>query len=119
MAYQVGLACYATFADAGAAACSSFVPISSITATDYKYVDCGGSDPVSGALYLAVRTTNISTGTITFNTIVQPIDFQPCMWSDFVAAIEICFGAALGVWAIWHGGKKLLSFLGWSRGENA
>lgn len=115
MSFQVGASCFATAADAGRAACSQFPPVASISGDTVKTVSCSGSDGTSGALVLDIVST--ASGVTTTSTISQPVTFGPCVQSDYVDAAEVVAGAALAVWAVWYGGKKVLQMLNWSRGS--
>lgn len=118
MSMQVGASCYASSVDAGRAACASFDPVTTITASSVRTVTCASSDGVTGALNLSVSDTDIATNTTTITAISQLPAFPDCVQSDYVDAIGIIFAGLLSIWCIWICAWKLLSFLGWSRGEN-
>jgi len=119
MPFQVGMACYSTAVDAGRAACSAFENISTINGNIVKTVSCTSSDFATGALNLSIASTDIVTNITTTESISQLITFPPCVEGDYVEAAGIIFAGLLSIWCIWICGWKLLSFLGWSRGENA
>jgi len=117
MALQVGSLCYATQADAAAAACASVVPTSSVVGTSVVTLSCAGVN-ADGALLMQTSVSPIDGSTAAqVSEVAQPVVFSPCTQGDLVAALEVCIGAALGCWAIWWGGRKLLDLLSWGRGE--
>jgi hypothetical protein len=117
MSFQVGSSCYATQADAGAAACSQFVPVYSQDATNFYSTTCASAS-ATGALNLQNVTTKISNGAITTKLIAVMQSYPACIETDYLVAGETIAGALFGLWAIAYAGYKILSFLGWSRGQN-
>ena len=118
MSLQVGNTCYLSPVDAGAAACSQFSPISTINSVSVKQVTCSSADATTGALNLFVTSTDLTTNVTTSQTVQQVLSFPPCIQTDYFDAFEVVFGAVLGLYVIWLCSWKLLSYLGWSRGEN-
>lgn len=116
MPLQVGSSCYATAAEAGGAACSQFVPVSSIDASGVRSVSCVQSDAQTGALMLQIALTPTN-GITVYSTISQLPAFPPCIESDYVQAVEQVFGAFLALWAICYGCWLLYQRLNWSRGD--
>ena len=122
MSQQVGNFCFATPAAAGAAACSQYVPVSSITpnfrgSSVMVTTSCTGSDPVTGALLLQVASVDLSNGVQTNVNISTLPTFPPCNQLDYVVAGEAIFGALLALYITWYTGKKLIATLNWSRGD--
>lgn len=115
MSYQVGLACYADLSGAGAAACAAFAPVTSILSDgSISTASCSSSD-ATGALILQVATVGATTST-TFRTL--PVAFQPCQYGDYVDAGLTIFVALLVLWAALYPFKRIIDFLGWSRGSD-
>ena len=119
MPLQVGLSCYATPVDAGQAACASFQPVTTVTASSVRTVTCSSADAASGALNLSVATTDTTTNVTTTQLISQLETYPPCSHGDYLVAFEVIFSGILGILTMIWCYKKLLDFLGWSRGENA
>lgn len=116
MAFQVGVSCYATAADAGRAACSQFQPLTTISGNTVKTVSCSSADVITGDLNLSVISTDIPTNITTAQGITHSLSFPPCIQQDYLDAIEVVSASLLSVLVIWWCGMKLVNFLGWSRG---
>lgn len=116
MSLQVGSLCYATAVDAGSAACSFFVPVSSVDASGVRSVSCIGADQVTGALNFQVATTPPG-GATTYATISQLPAFPPCSHDDYLIAVEQIAGVALACVAVCYGAWQLYKLLHWSRGD--
>jgi hypothetical protein len=103
MSLQVGSACFANPVDAGAAACSAFLPVSAVSAdgSQVRTVSCGSADPSTGALILNVATVGTTSGaTSTSSTVSQLQAFPSCTQQDYVDAYQSIFLAVLGVLAV-------------------
>lgn len=115
MALQVGGSCYATQADAAAAACSQFNVAPFQDATTIQTSTCTGTS--FGYLLLVNKkvdkVTNITT--TTSNTLYP--SFPPCIEQDYLVAAEIIFGGLLGLWAVSYAGMKVVNFLNFTRGS--
>ena len=106
MTLQVGNACYANPVDAGVAACSSFAPVSSVSAdgSQVRTVSCGSSDPATGALLLNIATVGTSSGASSSTVQVsQSVAFPTCTQQDYVDAYMGIFGALLGAFGVLFG----------------
>ncbi len=114
MSFQVGAHCYATQADYAPAYCAAMAPIWSFDGTTTRRVDCVSAN-VDGSLAMSTSTWNTSGSTVTYWTMVPSA--PPCVENDYWVAAEAVVGAALGLWALWYGGKKVLELLHWSRGS--
>lgn len=119
MSLQVGMSCYSTAAQAGRAACSQYQPLSTINGNILKTVSCSSADTSTGALHLDIVTTDTSTSSVSSVQVSQQITFSDCVNQDYIDAAAIIFPALLAVYVVWICGWKMLSFVGWSRGENA
>lgn len=117
MSFQVGSACYASYGDAGGAACSLFVPVTTLDASNVRTVSCFRADAATGALVLHVTTTSISTHISTVDEIWQVQSYPDCVLPDYIAAGEVIFGLFLTFWALSYGVMKVIKVLDWSRGE--
>jgi hypothetical protein len=118
MSLQVGSFCYASPGDAGRAACSQFQSSTTISGDSLKTVTCSGADETTGALLLDVVTTSASSGTSTTTQISQSISFPECVNQDYVEFLGVVFAGVLSVYILWLCGWRLLSFIGWTRGDN-
>lgn len=119
MSLQVGASCYATAVDAGRAACSQFQPLTSFNTTHVKSVTCTSSNPTTGTLNLNIVTTEISSGASSSVAVIQTLTYPPCVQSDYMEAAGIIFAALMAAYIVWFCGVKILSYLGWSRGDHA
>lgn len=119
MSFQVGFACYADLASAGAAACSQFTPVTSVTGGVGGAVynaSCQSSDS-SGVLTLKIITSpNNGDAPFYTNNTIQPV-YNNCMWPDYVDAGLTIFVALLSVFFAAWGVYQLYSMLHWSRGD--
>ena len=116
MSLQVGSFCYATDLDAGRAACSSFVPVTTIDSNGIRTASCSGIDE-NGALQISVMTTdnfNVSTSVV----LSQQIAFPPCVQDDYLLAGEQIAGAFLAAACVIYGMWKIKSYLTWNRGDH-
>lgn len=116
MALQVGALCYASAIEAGRAACSQFNSVTTISGNEIKTVTCSSADPMTGALQLSIATTNTNTQNTTTQIVAQPLNYPPCIVQDYIDAIGVIISGLLVVFIVWHGGWRMLSFLGWTRG---
>jgi len=99
MSYQVGSSCFATVVDAGAAACTAFVPVSQFidNGAAVRTVSCGSSDAQSGALKLTISTAPIDGTPGTVATVVQQQAYPNCTQQDYVDAGLSITGAVLAL----------------------
>lgn len=130
MSYQVGSACYATLADAGAAACVLFTPVSSVSVvsktTTIKTITCKSSSS-SGVLNLLVSTNDstISANGLTYSyksstlLVPQTISYQLCTEGDYLVAFELIIGSVLSFWAVIYCWNLIRNFLDSSRGDQS
>jgi len=118
MALQVGDSCYATPFDAGVAACAFFSAPPFQNTTQLVTSQCVGTQAGTGSLIIQTRTTTFATNSTTAvnSTLLQ--GYPPCVETDYLVAGEVIAGALLSLWAIGYCGYKVLSFLGWSRGDS-
>ncbi len=119
MALQVGSFCYASLVEAGRATCSQFNPLTTINGNEIKTVTCAGSDLATGDLQLSVVVLDMLTNSSSTQTYSHALSYPPCIQQDYIDAAEVVIGAVLVIYVFWICGWKLLSFLGWTRGENA
>lgn len=117
MSLQVGALCYATAIEAGRAACSQFSSVTTINGDIIKTVTCSASDALTGDLQLSIASTDLISQITTTQIVAQPLNYPPCIAQDYIDAIELLIGALLVVFIVWHGGFRMLSFLGWTRGS--
>lgn len=117
MSYQVGAFCFASLGDSGAAACSRFVPVSSVDGVSLRTVSCESSDPVTGALNLKISVSPLDGSASSYSAISQQIAFSDCQESQYWEAFSIFAGVIITAWALVWCGWKVASFLGFSRGE--
>lgn len=106
MTLQVGNACYANPVDAGVAACSSFVPVSAVSAdgSQVRTVTCASSDPSTGALMLNIATVGTTTGASSTNAqVLQAVAFPTCTQQDYVDSYMAIFAALLGAFGVLFG----------------
>ena len=119
MSYQVGFACYADLASAGAAACSQFQPVTSVTGGTGGAVlnaTCQSSDS-SGVLTLKIITSPINGDTPFYtNNTISPV-YNNCTWPEYVDAGLTIFVALLGVYFAAWGVYQLYNMLHWSRAD--
>jgi hypothetical protein len=99
MSYQVGVFCYATPVDAGAAACGRFTPVSAVTSGgDFVVtVSCEGVNPDTGALQLQVASTPTSGAGTTYKTVEQMPVLFPCQHQDYLDAFSSVFWVLVSV----------------------
>ena len=117
MSLQVGAFCFATQLDAASAACSSF-PITYYAASGViASTTCTGVNP-DGSLILQEVTTDTSNNSSVVATISQLQSYAPCNQTDYLNAVEIVFSGVLFLWMVYYTGRKILSFVNWSRGDN-
>lgn len=116
MALQVGSHCYATAADAAAAACALVPPQSVILSTGSVFSSSCGGTTGPGSYLLRVRTTD-PTGvqTALVDHVVTPA-FQTCRTPDYVAGAEAIGSALLGVWALCWGVYRIHKLIDTYRG---
>ena len=118
MSLQVGAFCYATPADAGRAACSQWQPVVNVSGNIIKSVTCYDINAVNGALFLRVATTDTSIPSTTFQNVSHLLSYPACVEQDYLVAAEIVIAGLLALYVTWLCGWKILSYLGWTRGEN-
>ncbi|MDO9421058.1 MAG: hypothetical protein Q7T66_10375 [Herminiimonas sp.] len=99
MSYQVGLFCYATPVEAGAATCGRYDPVSSVTSggDQVMTVSCEGVNSDTGALLLKVASTPTNGSASTYRTVEQIPVFAPCQQADLMAAGMEIFWALVGL----------------------
>jgi len=117
MALQVGNFCYATPADAGVAACSSFEAETSIQGTHLISATCYGTNPVTGALYIRMADTDTVANTTVFTVTSHLQSFPPCTNADYLEFMQVIFGGILTVWFVWWCGKKVINAINTGRGD--
>ena len=119
MSYQVGAFCFATAADAGAAACARFEPVTSIvdSGATVRSVSCESFDISTGALNLEITSSPVAGGSSTYSTISQQIAFAPCQESVYLDAAEAISGLVLAAYFSAWGMLKIIQFLGVFRGS--
>lgn len=119
MALQVGFWCYATQADAAAAACAAVVPSTTVSGGSVVTLSCSG---VSAGGNIVMQTSAVpvdGSASAAVASVEQSVVFQPCVQPDYVSALELVFAAVLSAWAMWYGVKKVIDVLEWSRGDSA
>lgn len=119
MSLQVGLACYATPAQAGGAACSNFTPVTTLVAdgTILRTVSCGSADPDSGALNLTVTSSPVAGGSSSAVVVQQVLEYPDCQYAAYADAWKVVFGAVLGLVVMVYVWRDFLGFLRWGRGD--
>ena len=117
MSLQVGPFCYASVADAAGAACSSFVPVTSQNGNIVSTTTCTGSDSSGNLLFQQVNT-DTSTNISTVQNFSQLLAYPSCSQGDYVAAVETIAGPLLLVIVTVITGRKILQWVGWSRGDS-
>ena len=111
MSYQVGGYCYATPADAAAAACAGFSPVSQLIGGTYLQTASCASSNETGGMLLTITNTPLDGSPATTATIEHRIDFPPCVQGQVVDAYLTILGAVLAAFAVIYGLWKLRQFL--------
>lgn len=118
MAYQVGLWCYASTADAAAAACAAFTPATIVLADGSGIQTASCTSATSdGGLMIRITTTPTTGAVATTVATVHRIDFPPCQNDAVISAGLQVFGAALTAVVLCWSAYKVHSFIDWSRAE--
>lgn len=115
--YQVGMWCYATPADAAAAACAGVVPSSSVSGASVVTLSCAGATP-SGAMRMQASVAPVDgSASAVVSTVEAPVEFQPCKQSEWWDGAETVVVAAVAVLVpIWTY-RQISRLLRWSRGD--
>lgn len=113
MSYQVGVACYATAADAGAAACAQYTPVTTMVENGavIRTVSCSTADSTTGALKLQITSTPVDGSPSTTVFVSHPIAFADCMWPKFAEAGVVVFGMLLGIYCTVKAWNYVLDYL--------
>jgi hypothetical protein len=94
MSVQVGSYCYATTADAAGAACSIFVPITTIGSDEVvRTLSCAGNN--GDALQIVLTKTHPTSGYLGDTWMTQYMTYPPCTEQLKTDAYLAIFGAAL------------------------
>lgn len=118
MSYQVGPWCYASTADAAAAACAAFPP-ATIVLTDGSGIQTASctAATLDGGLMLRITTTSMTGAPATSASAVHHIDFPPCQNGVIVSAGLQIFGAVMTAVVLCWCAYQVRSFIDWSRAE--
>lgn len=117
MAVQVGGFCYAAASDAGPAACAAFSPVSSISGNFLSTVGCSSAN-FDGNLTMYRSVVDMtSQAAPVLSTFTQKFYFPLCVEGEILIALQGIAGPVLGVLVSAWGLFKIMSYLGWSRGD--
>ncbi len=116
MSLQVGFFCYATQADAAAAACAAHVPVVSVSGENVVVLSCAGTTS-GGGLQMVSESSPLGGGPVVSTTHELPVTFRPCMYSDVVAAGLLIAAALLALWGAVWGWRYLIRLIESYRSE--
>lgn len=118
MSYQVGPWCYASTADAAAAACAAFPPATIVLpdGSGIQTASCTAATP-EGGLMVRITTTPMTGAPPASVSAVHHIDFPPCQNGVIVSAGLQIFGALMTAVVLCWCAYQVRSFIDWSRAE--